>query len=51
MVISIQIGKWDVKRIFIDPGSSADVMYWEAFQGLRLDMEFLRPFKESLVGL
>ncbi|MCI54053.1 gag-pol polyprotein, partial [Trifolium medium] len=30
LVIQVQILKCDVKRVLIDSGSSADIMYWEA---------------------
>lgn len=39
MVINLHIGSWDVKRVLIDPGSLADILYWEAFQGVRLDSD------------
>lgn len=49
MVINIQIWKRDVKRVLIDQSSSTYVMYWEDFQGLKLEMDLLRPFKGSLM--
>jgi hypothetical protein len=31
MVVTLQIFKWDVKRVLIDPGSSADILYYDTF--------------------
>ena len=50
MVIKVQIRDWKVKRVLIDPGSSADILYWAAFQGMGIDLPELLPFKGSLVG-
>lgn len=49
MLINLQIYDWSVKRVLIDPNSSAYILYWEAFQVLKLDPELLQPFKGSLV--
>lgn len=50
MVIKVQIQNWDVKHILVDPGSSANVIYWEAFKGMNFDVTELLPFTSSLVG-
>lgn len=50
MVINLYIKNWNVKRVLIDQGSSTDILYWDAFQGLMLVQELLQPFKGSLVG-
>ena len=50
MVIKVQIRDWSIKRVLIDPGSSADVLYWDAFRGMELDTTELLPFKGTLVG-
>ncbi|KAI9100718.1 hypothetical protein K1719_024080 [Acacia pycnantha] len=39
-----------VKRIFIDTGSSADIIIWDAFKRMNLDKEDLKPCKTTLVG-
>jgi hypothetical protein len=39
-----------VKRVLIDPGSSADILYSDAFEKMGLDEEQLQPFKRSLAG-
>lgn len=50
MVVTIQIFKWDVKRVLIDPGSSADILYYETLERMGLDPEQLQPFKGNLPG-
>ena len=50
MVIEVQIRDWGVKRVLIDPGSSADVLYWEAFKGMGFEPNELLPFSGTLVG-
>lgn len=37
-----------MKRVLIDTGSSADILYYDAFEKLGLDPEQLRPFKGTL---
>ncbi len=39
LVVTMQIGDFDVKRILIDPGSSAEIMYDSLFKGLGLGLE------------
>ncbi|MCH86943.1 gag-pol polyprotein [Trifolium medium] len=41
LVIQVQILNCDVKRVLIDLGSSADIMYWEAFKAMQLAEEQL----------
>ncbi|PNX84239.1 reticuline oxidase-like protein [Trifolium pratense] len=50
LVIQVQILNCDVKRVLIDSGSSADVMYWEAFKVMQLTEEQLQPYEGTLVG-
>jgi hypothetical protein len=50
MVITLQIFKWDVERVLIDPGSSADILYYDTFDRMGLDPEQLQPFKGTLAG-
>lgn len=49
MVIKVKIQNWNVKHVLIDLGSSADVLYLEAFKGMNIDITELLPFKGSLV--
>jgi hypothetical protein len=50
MVVTLQIFNWDVKRVLIDPGSSADILYYDAFEKLGLAPEQLQPFKGTMAG-
>jgi hypothetical protein len=50
LVIQVQILNCDVKRVLIDSGSSADIMYWDAFKAMQLSGEQLQPYHGTLVG-
>jgi hypothetical protein len=50
LVIQVQILNCDVKRVLIDSGSSADIMYWDAFKAMQLAGEQLQPYHGTLVG-
>lgn len=32
MIIKVYIKDWSIKRVLIDPRSSIDVVYWDAFK-------------------
>ena len=36
LVITLRIGGYDVKRVMIDQGSAAEIMYPDLFKGLNL---------------
>ncbi|GAU46450.1 hypothetical protein TSUD_402170 [Trifolium subterraneum] len=46
----IAILNCDLKRVLIDSGSSADIMYWETFKAIQLAGEQLQPYNGTLVG-
>ncbi|KAK2425775.1 hypothetical protein QL285_024519 [Trifolium repens] len=50
LVIQVQILNCDVKRVLIDSGSSADIMYWDAFKAMQLSGEQLQLYHGTLVG-
>ncbi|XP_075659073.1 uncharacterized protein LOC142628934 [Castanea sativa] len=50
LVITLTIEGFNTKRILVDNGSSADIMYLPAFQQLKLDPGRLRPFDSPLVN-
>ena len=50
LVIILNIEGFNIKRILMDNGSSADIIYLPAFQQLRLDPRRLRPFNSPLVS-
>nr|XP_023904442.1 uncharacterized protein LOC112016163 [Quercus suber] len=50
LVITLTIEGFNTKRILVDNGSSADIIYFPAFQQLKLDPKRLRPFDSPLVS-
>ena len=50
LVIMLMIEGFNTKRILMDNGSSADIIYLPAFQQLKLDPGRLRPFNSPLVS-
>ena len=51
LVVSLQIGDYNMHRVLVDNGSSADILYYPAFQQMRIDRERLTPTNAPLVGL
>ena len=50
LVIMLNIEGFNTKRILVDNGSSADIIYLPAFQQLKLDPKRLRPFESLLIN-
>ena len=50
LVIMLNIEGFNTKRILVDNGSSADIIYLPAFQQLKLNPKRLRPFDSPLVS-
>ena len=50
LVIMLTIEGFNTKRILVDNGSSADIIYLPVFQQLKLDPGRLRPFDSPLVS-
>uniref|UniRef100_A0A2N9IQL1 Reverse transcriptase domain-containing protein n=1 Tax=Fagus sylvatica TaxID=28930 RepID=A0A2N9IQL1_FAGSY len=50
LVVTMQIGDFKVKRILIDPGSSAEIMYDSLFKGLGLEHKDLDRKVDPLYG-
>ncbi|XP_064937297.1 uncharacterized protein LOC135588878 [Musa acuminata AAA Group] len=50
LVISARVANAQVKRIMVDTGSSADILYFDAFQKLGLAKESMRPMGSALTG-
>ena len=46
----LNIEGFNTKRILVDNGSSANIIYFSAFQQLKLDEKRLRPFGSPLVS-
>ncbi|XP_074591721.1 uncharacterized protein LOC141847563 [Curcuma longa] len=50
LVIRATIANYDVARVFVDTGSSVNVLYKEAFDRMQLDEGDLQPLATSLFG-
>ena len=50
LVIMLTIEGFNTRRILVDNGSSADIIYLFALQQLKLNPGRLRPFKSPLIS-
>ncbi|GAV70019.1 hypothetical protein CFOL_v3_13518, partial [Cephalotus follicularis] len=50
MVVTLLVELFTMKRILIDSGSSADILYKHAFDQLRIPTDQLKPVKTPLIG-
>ena len=50
LVVTLRIGGYDVKRVMIDQGSAAEIMYPNLFKGLGLKPEDLSAYSSPLVS-
>ena len=50
LVITLRIGGYDVKRVMVDQGSAAEIMYPDLYRGLNLKAEDLTPYSSPLVS-
>ena len=50
LVVSIRVGDYNVHRMLVDNGSSADILYYPAFQQMRINRARLTPTNAPLVG-
>ena len=50
LVIDLRIGGYDVKRVMVDQGSVAEIMYPNLFKGLNLRTEDLTPYNSPLLS-
>uniref|UniRef100_A0A2N9G1W1 Uncharacterized protein n=1 Tax=Fagus sylvatica TaxID=28930 RepID=A0A2N9G1W1_FAGSY len=50
LVVTLEIAGYSTRRVLIDNGSSADIIYLTAFQQMRVDKDQLRPIETPLVG-
>ncbi|XP_016192778.1 uncharacterized protein LOC107633688 [Arachis ipaensis] len=50
VVVSIQLGDLIVRKALLDPGSSADVLFFATFQKMKLSTNILQPYSGDLVG-
>ncbi|GFS29531.1 hypothetical protein Acr_00g0007120 [Actinidia rufa] len=49
LVVQLRIGRYDIKRILIDIGSSVEVMYYDLFKQLKLPLDQLKIARAPLV--
>ena len=50
LVINIRVGDYNTHRVLVDNGSSVDILYYPAFQQMRIDRERLILMSVPLVG-
>ena len=50
LVITLRIGGYDVKKVTVDQGSAAEIMYPDLYNGLNLRAEDLMPYSSPLVS-
>ena len=50
LVITLRIGGYDVKRVMVDQGNAAEIMYLDLYKGLSLKAEDLMPYSSPLVS-
>ena len=50
LVIILQIGGYNVKRVMVDQGSATEIIYPDLYKGLSLRAEDLMPYSSPLVS-
>ena len=50
LVVSIQVGDYDMYWVLVNNGSSADILYYPVFQQMRINKGRLAPANAPLVG-
>ena len=50
LVVSVRIGDYNVHQVLVDNGSSADILYYPAFQQMGIDRARLIPTNAPFVG-
>ncbi|KAK3033701.1 hypothetical protein RJ639_033925 [Escallonia herrerae] len=50
LVVTLRVGNFDVKRILVDNGSSAEVLFYEAFPKMNIPSDRLRKMDTPLYG-
>ena len=50
LVVTLRIGGYDLRRVMIDQGSAAEIMYPDLFKGLGLKPEDLTTYSSPLVS-
>ena len=50
LVVTLRIGGYDVKRVMVDQGNAAEIMYLDLYKGLGLKLEDLMTYSSPLVS-
>ena len=50
LVVTLRIGGYDVKRVMVDQGSAAEIMYPDLYKGLGLKPEDLTTYSSHLIS-
>ena len=50
LVVTLRIGRYDVKRVLVDQGSDAEIMYPNLYKGLKLRSKDLTCYDSPLIG-
>ena len=50
LLITLRIGGYDVKRVMVDGGSTAEIMYPDLYKGLKLKLEDLTSYGSPLMS-
>ena len=50
LVVSVRVGDYNMHWMLVDNGSSADILYYPAFQQMGIDRARLIPTNAPLVG-
>ena len=50
LVVTLKIGGYDVKRVMVDQGSGAKIMYLDLYRGLNLKPKDLTAYDSPLVS-
>ena len=50
LVVTFRIGGYDLKRVMVDQGSGAEIMYPDLYKGLKLRLENLTTYNSPLVS-
>ena len=48
--VSLRVGDYNMHRVLVDNGSSADILYYLAFQQIRIDRKQLVSINAPFVG-
>ena len=50
MIVTLKIGRYDVKKVLVDQGNAIEIMYPNLYKGMNLKSENLTAYDSSLVS-